>query len=74
MAICYISLWNNKEQVNDSRIKLKFGFVPDKKLQEYFRAANFVVLPFKDILNSGNALLALSFDCPVLVSALQNVG
>ncbi|GGA38186.1 glycosyltransferase [Okeania sp. KiyG1] len=44
---------------NDSRIKLKFGFVRDEKLQEYFRAANLVVLPFKDILNSGSALFSL---------------
>lgn len=52
---------------NDSRVKLKFGFVQDEKLQKYFRAADLVVLPFQDILNSGSALLALSFDCPVLV-------
>ncbi len=52
---------------NDSTVKLQFKFVPDEKLQEYFRAADLVVLPFQDILNSGSVLLALSFDCPVLV-------
>jgi beta-1,4-mannosyltransferase len=53
--------------VNDSRIKLRFGFVPDEQLQLYFQAASLVVLPFQEILNSGSALLALSFDSPILV-------
>ncbi|NES78853.1 MULTISPECIES: glycosyltransferase [Okeania] len=52
---------------NDSRVKLKFEFVPDEKLQEYFQTADLVILPFQEILNSGSALLALSFDCPILV-------
>src|SRR5690606_36127483 len=33
----------------------------------YFRAADLVVLPYREILNSGTALLALSFDRPVLL-------
>jgi glycosyltransferase involved in cell wall biosynthesis len=36
-------------------------------VQLFFRAADFVVLPYRDILNSGAALLALSFNRPVLV-------
>jgi len=32
-------------------------------------AADLVVLPYEDILHSGSALLALSFDRPVLVPA-----
>ncbi|WP_371357571.1 glycosyltransferase [Hydrocoleum sp. CS-953] len=52
---------------NDSRVKLKFRYIPDQDLQTYFRAASLVALPFQEILNSGSALLALSFDCPILV-------
>ncbi|WP_293139656.1 glycosyltransferase family 4 protein [Okeania sp. SIO3I5] len=52
---------------NDSRVKLEFGYIPDQKLQTYFRAASLVALPFQEILNSGSSLLALSFDCPILV-------
>jgi beta-1,4-mannosyltransferase len=33
----------------------------------YFRAAELIVLPYRDILNSGTALLSLSFNRPVLV-------
>ena len=49
------------------RIHLHLEFVPDERLQVYFKAADLVVLPFKEILNSGSALLALSFDRPLLV-------
>ncbi|WP_414564042.1 MULTISPECIES: glycosyltransferase family 4 protein [unclassified Anabaena] len=52
---------------NDSRVKLHFSFVPEEQLQIYFHAADLVVLPFQEILNSGSALLALSFDSPILV-------
>lgn len=51
----------------DPRIRLEFGFVPDDQIQEWFRAADLCVLPFREILNSGSAILALSFDLPVLV-------
>lgn len=51
----------------EPRVHLSLEFVPETKLQIYLRAADLVVLPFSDILNSGSALLALSFDSPVLV-------
>jgi len=52
---------------DDPRIRTEFGFVPDERLQEWFRAADLCVLPFREILNSGSAILSLSFDVPVLV-------
>jgi beta-1,4-mannosyltransferase len=52
---------------SDPRIRLDFHFVPDDQVQQYFRAADLVVLPYREILNSGTALLALSFDRPVLL-------
>jgi hypothetical protein len=36
----------------------------------YLGAANVVVLPYRDILNSGSALLALSLSRPILVPHL----
>jgi glycosyltransferase involved in cell wall biosynthesis len=44
--------------------------VPDDRLQVVLRAADVVVLPYRTILNSGTALLALSFDVPIVVPAL----
>ena len=51
----------------DPRVRLTLRHVPDEDVQRYLRAAHLVVLPFTDITNSGSALLALSFDRPVLV-------
>jgi glycosyltransferase involved in cell wall biosynthesis len=53
----------------DERVVLIEGVVPDDELQVLFGAADLVVAPFVDILNSGSVLLALSFDRPVLVPA-----
>lgn len=51
----------------DPRVKLDLRHVPTEELQHHFRACDVVVLPYRDILNSGAALLALSFDRPVLL-------
>ena len=55
---------------SDPRIVLQLDLIAPERVQIYFRAADLVVLPYRDILNSGSALLALSFDRPVLVPAL----
>lgn len=54
---------------SDKRVRAFPRFVPDDELQFFFGAADLVVLPFASILNSGSAILALSFDRPVLVPA-----
>jgi beta-1,4-mannosyltransferase len=51
----------------DPRIRAITNFIPRDEMQFYLQAADLVVLPFRDILNSGSAVLALSFDKPVLV-------
>jgi beta-1,4-mannosyltransferase len=58
-----------QESSYDSRIKLHIRFVPEEEVQWFFLASDLVVLPFSEILNSGSALLALSFDRPILVPA-----
>ena len=42
-------------------VRFEDKFVKDDDFQIYFNAADFVVLPFEKILNSGSALLAMSF-------------
>ncbi len=59
------------ESAEDSRVRLEVRHVPKDKVQVYFRSADLVVLPYGEILSSGVALLALSFERPVLVP-LQN--
>ena len=55
---------------NHPKVKLKLEFIPDDRVQTYLKSADLVVLPFRETLNSGSAILALSFDCPVLVPNL----
>ena len=59
--------------VKDKRVQLDIRFIPDDELQVYFSAADLVVLPYKDILNSGSLLLALSFNKPVIVPAHESI-
>jgi beta-1,4-mannosyltransferase len=51
----------------DSRVRLRLEYIPDADAASYIRASDLVVLPFREILNSGSAVLALSLDRPVLV-------
>lgn len=53
----------------DTRIRLDLRFIPDDEVQYFLNAADLVVLPFAEILNSGSALLALSFDRPLYCPA-----
>ena len=57
----------------DTRVLMVLRLIRDEELQIYLRAADLVVLPFTDILNSGSALLALSFDRPILVPRMGAV-
>jgi len=52
---------------SDPRVKAFGQFIPPDDMQLYVEAADLVVLPFREILNSGSAILALSFDKPVLL-------
>jgi len=44
-------------------------FVPDTELQTYLAAADFVALPYRAVLTSGSAILAMSFARPVIAPA-----
>jgi len=58
----------------DDRIRLALRFLPEDEIPSLMGAADLVVLPYEDILHSGSALLALSFDRPVLVPARGAMG
>lgn len=50
---------------NNKNIKLYSRFIHNDKVQFFFNSCDIVVLPFKNILNSGSIMLALSFAKPV---------
>ncbi|MBX6361871.1 MAG: glycosyltransferase [Acidobacterium ailaaui] len=67
----YLSLAAGDARVH---LHLKPTFIPKNKVQIYFQAADLVVLPYQEILNSGTALLALSYNRPILVPDQGSMG
>ncbi|WP_082224249.1 glycosyltransferase [Halorubrum sp. T3] len=57
----------NESASKSSNIDVVLKFVPDDEIQIYMNAADVVVLPYRDILTSGTAILAMSFSLPVVV-------
>lgn len=51
----------------DARVSVRLEHVPDEDLAQEIGAAELVVLPYREMHNSGAALLALSLGRPVLV-------
>jgi glycosyltransferase involved in cell wall biosynthesis len=49
-------------------IILKFQFIPDEDMELYLKAADVLVLPYKDIFQSGVLFLAYSFGLPVVAT------
>lgn len=56
---------------SDGSLITNFSFIPSDKVSTYFRASDFVVLPYKDIDHSGIVHLAYSFEVPIIAT---NVG
>jgi len=60
----------------DSRIILCSEFIADEDVQNYFRAADIVVLPYAESLNSGVVWLSFTFGLPIILpnaEAFQHV-
>lgn len=56
----------NRAVRNYPGVSVHLGEVSDAELQIYYQAADFCVLAYKRILNSGSIFCALSFDCPTI--------
>ncbi len=54
------------EEKRSSNIIFVNEFIADNELQYYFRAADMVVLPFKNIENSGSLIMAMGFARPII--------
>ena len=56
-----------------AKVQIVAESVSDDQLQVYFNAANVVVLPFSNILNSGSLLLAMSFGKPIVAPRIGSI-
>ena len=59
---------------DDGKIHVHPQFVDDEELADYLRAADAVVLPYRQITTSGSAILALSHYKPVVAPNLGALG
>jgi beta-1,4-mannosyltransferase len=50
----------------DHRMRLDLRFLDEEQVHRYLSAADLVALPYREVLNSGSAILALSLNRPVL--------
>jgi len=57
-----------REDVESGRILLRADFIPDDQTEVYFKAADVLVLPYKDIYQSGVLFLGHSFGLPVIAA------
>jgi len=57
-----------RENVQRGRILLRAEFIPDEETELYFKAADALVLPYKDIFQSGVLFLGYSFGLPVIAA------
>jgi D-inositol-3-phosphate glycosyltransferase len=55
-------------EIKADQIILKTEFIPDKDMEIYLKAADVLVLPYKDIFQSGVLFLGYSFGLPVIVT------
>jgi glycosyltransferase involved in cell wall biosynthesis len=53
---------------SQGEIILKFQFIPDEQMELFLKAADVLVLPYKDISQSGILFLAYSFGLPVVAT------
>ena len=61
----------NHRLADRSNIIFLPGFIEDDRLQIFLNASDLVALPYRDILTSGTAYLAMAFAKPVLI---PNIG
>ncbi len=57
-----------REDVRKGRMLLRAEHVPDEETEIYFKAADVLVLPYRDIYQSGIVFLGYSFGLPALAS------
>lgn len=61
------------ERTGRALVSIHPGFIEDEKLQLFLNAADTVVLPYREILTSGTAMLAMSYGRPVVAPRMGSL-
>jgi glycosyltransferase involved in cell wall biosynthesis len=59
-----------KNAYDDDRIILYPYKIPDDEIQIYMNACDIIVTPYRDVLTSGQVILAMSFNKPIIAPKL----
>jgi D-inositol-3-phosphate glycosyltransferase len=57
-----------KKDFNQGQVILRIQFIPDEEMELYLKGADVLVLPYKEIFQSGVLFLAYSFGLPVVAT------
>lgn len=61
----------DSDRIRD-KITASFGYIKDEDVETYFMAADCIVLPYRNIYQSGVIFMAYTFGLPVLVTDIGN--
>ncbi|HTV55296.1 MAG TPA: glycosyltransferase family 4 protein, partial [Terriglobia bacterium] len=62
-----------RDEVKSGRVLLRAEHIPDNETEIYFKAADVLVLPYRDVYQSGILFLAQSFGLPVIASQVGSL-
>lgn len=54
------------------KITHRIGYIPDEEVEQYFIAADCIVLPYRNIYQSGVIFMAYAFGLPIIVTDIGN--
>jgi glycosyltransferase involved in cell wall biosynthesis len=62
------------DEVRQGQVIVRSGFIPDNEIEIYFKAADVLVLPYREIYQSGVLFLGYSFGLPVIAADVGSFG
>lgn len=71
-SIAYYDMFIKELNLNDSVI-FHLGYIPQDKVDNYYYAADVIVLPYRKIYQSGVLLMAMSYGIPIIASDLPGM-
>ncbi|MHC1775942.1 MAG: glycosyltransferase [Lentimicrobium sp.] len=65
-----------KDKITNTGLKqnitIRIGYIPDSEIEQYFMAADCIVMPYRKIYQSGVIFMAYAFGLPIIVTDIGN--